>query len=165
MDRARLRRGSNGTRLARKVCLQISRWHWARTGVPLRGWRCLASTQPQKPGPQIRPVPRLLIERLVERCQEQRFFRAHNKWAGVGRGLSCGSECKYTFTSSSDPKNPANAWFRWAGRRRDWRKSRARNWSVKEMTAVPRGRYSCVPCAQASPGSGSIHSAKPMPSL
>jgi hypothetical protein len=30
------------------------------------------------------------------------------------------------------------------------------------MTAVPSGRYSCVPWAHASPGSASIHSAKPM---
>ena len=68
--------------------------------------------------------------------------RLQSRWAGVERSLKGFRDLSRRFTSSSDPKNPANEATRCFGRRSLWRKSRCRNWSVEAIAAAPIGRYS-----------------------
>jgi len=92
-------------------------------------------------------------------------YLRHYKCAGVALIFHFRPERNLTFTSSSDPKNPAKEFWSALGRLRVCRKSRCRNWSVEEITAAPMGRYSWVPCAQASPFSLSIQSPNPIDPL
>ena len=66
----------------------------------------------------------------------------YNRCAGVALIFHFPPSPSLAFTSSSDPKNPANEFCSPLGRLRVCRKSRCRNWSVEEITAAPIGRYS-----------------------
>src|SRR5581483_7882065 len=103
-----------------------------------------------------------ISDRFVLHANLKVYRVCYSRCAGVGRWRHLRCIRRRTFSSSSEPKNPAKAVRRCCGGRRERRISRCRNWSVTAITALPMGRYSWVPWAHARPRSASIHSANPM---